>query len=182
MSKKLRVSELNRISESDFREAKKVNLRIHLDNIRSGNNVGSVFRTSDAFRVDKIYLSGITVKPPHRDVLKTSLGAESSVAWEFLEDPISHLKTLKTEGWKIAIVEQIDDSIDLQEWQPGSDERWIVIVGNEVRGVSEDLLPLANQCLEVPQFGTKHSLNVAVCTGMVVWEYMRCTGLSTLSR
>lgn len=180
MARKLAVTELNRMSEASFREASKLPLHIFLDNIRSGNNVGSVFRSSDAFRVGKVILSGISAKPPHRDVLKTSLGAEKSIGWEYTENPLAYLQQAKAEGWKIAVVEQIDESISLEEWKPSSKDQWILVVGNEVRGVSDEILPLADVCLELPQFGTKHSLNVSVCTGMVLWEYMRCTGLSAL--
>lgn len=180
MARKLAVTELGRISEASFREASKLPLHLFLDNIRSGNNVGSMFRTGDAFRVGKVILSGISAKPPHRDVLKTSLGAEKSMDWEYTEEGLAYLQKAKQDGWKIAVVEQIDESVSLEAWQPSAEERWILVVGNEVRGVSDDILPLADVCLELPQFGTKHSLNVSVCTGMVLWEYMRCSGLGTL--
>lgn len=180
MRKKLILTDLGRMDEKAFKEAPKLPFRIVLDNIRSGNNIGSVFRTADAFRCDQLILGGITACPPQRDITKTAIGAENSMDWEYHEDLVVHLCNLKEEGWKIAAVEQVSNSVALQDWKPSSEEKWCVILGNEVKGVAQELVDLADVVLELPQFGTKHSLNVSVCTGIVVWEYMRCSGLSAL--
>jgi tRNA G18 (ribose-2'-O)-methylase SpoU len=179
-TRKLKVFELGRLDAEAYRDAQKVSLYVFLDNIRSGLNVGSVFRTADAFRLSGVYLGGITVQPPHREVLKTALGAEQTVDWSHHEDAVAALRELKAQGFKVAIVEQVEHSVPLQAWNPNADEKWIVVLGNEVKGVQDELLPLADLCLEVPQFGTKHSLNISVCAGIVCWEYMRSTGLSQI--
>lgn len=178
--RKLKVSELGRVDEATYKASAKVPLRIALDQVRSGNNVGSVFRTADAFRIDHIYLGGITPSPPQRDILKTSLGAERSVEWSYHNDLESELRHLQSHGWKVAVVEQTADSTPVQDWRPTANEHWVLVLGNEVRGVDDAMVHLADCALEIPQFGTKHSLNIAVCAGMVIWEYMRCTGLSQL--
>ncbi len=169
------------MTENAFKEANKLPFRIVLDNIRSGNNIGSVFRTADAFRLDQIVLGGITAKPPHRDISKTAIGAENSMAWEHYEDLPAHLRSMQQEGWKIAVIEQVEGSTMLEDWKPSSNDKWAVVMGNEVKGVTQEIVDLADLIIELPQFGTKHSLNVSVCTGIVVWEYMRCTGLSSLN-
>ncbi|MDG2246922.1 MAG: TrmH family RNA methyltransferase [Flavobacteriales bacterium] len=180
MNRKLKVTEMGRLSPDEYAAEKKVQLIVGLDNIRSGNNVGSVFRTADASRLEKVLLGGISAQPPHRDILKTALGADKTVSWEYHENMVELLKKYQDEGWKIAIVEQMESSTMLQDWK-ASDDKWIVVVGNEVKGVSDEVCALGNVFLEIPQFGTKHSLNVSVCTGMVVWEFMRQTGLSQLN-
>lgn len=179
-NRKLKVFELGRLDAEAYRDARKVSLYVFLDNIRSGLNVGSVFRTADAFRLGGVYLGGITVQPPHREVLKTALGAEQTVEWSHHENALVALQDLKAQGFKVAIVEQVEHSEPLQAWLPKPDEKWVVVLGNEVKGVQDELLPLADVCLEVPQYGTKHSLNISVCAGIVCWEYMRSTGLSQL--
>ncbi len=173
------MTEMGRISPEAFAEEQKVNLVIALDNIRSGNNVGSVFRTSDAFRVNEVLLGGISAQPPHRDIQKTALGADKTVAWRYAEELLDLLNEYRSNGWKIAVVEQMEQRTLLQDWKPAQ-EKWVIVVGNEVKGVRDEICAMADVCLEVPQFGTKHSLNVAVCTGMVVWEFMHQQGLSQL--
>lgn len=180
MVRKLTVSELNRLAPDVLSTKQRVPLRILLDNIRSGNNVGSIIRTADGFRLDQVLLSGITVAPPHRDILKTSLGAERSVPWSYLGSPVEAIHRCREDGYRIAVVEQTSNSIPLQEWQPEPGDKWLIVVGNEVTGVTDELLPLADCCIEVPQFGSKHSFNVAVCTAMVSWHYMNLAGLSFL--
>jgi 23S rRNA (guanosine2251-2'-O)-methyltransferase len=181
MIKKLKGAELLRLSADAPAQAVRVPLRFMLDNIRSGNNVGSFFRTADGFRLDGVVLTGISAQPPHRDILKTSLGAEKTVPWTYVANGVEALHALRTEGFKIAIIEQTTASISLEDWQPTTDEKWVVVMGNEVSGVAEELLALGDVCIEVPQFGTKHSFNVAVCGGIVSWEFMRKCGLSFLS-
>ncbi len=180
MNRKLKGAELQRLSPEELQSRGRLPVKIMLDNIRSGNNVGSVLRTSDAFRIDEVILTGITAQPPHRDILKTSLGAERSVPWEHTDDAIEFCLAAKNAGWRVAAVEQTSNSVMLEDWQPESEEKWLVVMGNEVGGVHDDLLKLADVCLEVPQFGSKHSINVAVCTGIVLWQYMIQCGLSSV--
>ncbi|MFN3839577.1 MAG: RNA methyltransferase [Cyclobacteriaceae bacterium] len=171
--KKLKLDELGRLSVDQFKDAEKLPVCIVLDNIRSLHNVGSVFRTADAFRIQKIYLTGITGKPPHREIHKTALGATESVSWEYLEKPKEAVARLKTEGFTIIVVEQTDASMPLQTFVPPSNQNICLVFGNEIHGVSEEVIALADIALEIPQSGTKHSLNVAVCAGIVVWELVR---------
>lgn len=182
MNRKLKMHELGRMTPEEFGNAPKVPLIVALDNIRSGNNVGSVFRTSDAFRLERVLLGGITAQPPHRDIMKTALGADEHVAWSHHEVLISALEDLKNSGYKIASVEQVENSISLEKWSPTPNEKWCVVMGNEVSGVADNIVAISDICLEVPQFGSKHSLNIAVCTGMVLWQYMLKNGLSQLSQ
>ncbi len=171
--KKLKLEELGRISVDEFKEAEKIPLSIFLDNIRSLHNVGSIFRTADAFRIEKIYLGGITGTPPHREIQKTALGATESVNWEYVSDSLNTLTILKNEGYKIVIVEQTTDSVLLHTFQPAPGDRYCLVFGNEVNGVSEEVVQLGDLAIEIPQVGTKHSLNVSVCLGIVVWEIFR---------
>lgn len=169
--KKLTTDEMNRLTVEEFREAEKLPLTVVLDNVRSQNNIGSVFRTSDAFRIEKICLCGICSTPPHRDIHKTALGAEESVAWQYYESTADCLRTLKADGYTVYAIEQVDDSIKLDN--PGDSigsTKTAIIFGNEVEGVDETLLPLCDGCLEIPQFGTKHSLNVSCAAAIVLWE------------
>lgn len=177
MVRKLAVQELNRLSPEELRDKPRVALTVLLDNIRSGNNIGSVFRTADAFRLSRVVLGGICAKPPQRDILKTSLGAEKTVPWEYHNDLCDYVREAKLTGAKVAVIEQTDASVSLDQWQPSSDQDWIIILGNEVGGVSDELIQLADLCIEVPQYGNKHSLNISVCAGVVFWEYMKCCGL-----
>lgn len=178
--RKLKTSELNRLEAAALKAAPRVELSVFLDNVRSGLNVGSIFRTADGFRLRHVYLSGITVQPPHREVLKTAIGAEQTVPYTYFENSFDGLLSLKEAGYMIAVVEQTTESVALQDWQPKRDQRWVAVLGNEVRGVSDDLLALADVCLEVPQFGAKHSFNVSICAAIISWEYMRSCGLSGL--
>lgn len=175
--KKLSLEELGRISVEEFKEVKKIPVCILLDNLRSLHNVGSAFRTADAFRVEKIYLTGITGKPPHREIQKTALGATESVAWEYVEKASEAVMALKEKGYKIVCVEQTTESIPLHTFRPNPSSSYCLVFGNEVKGVSEEVVELADMALEVPQTGTKHSLNVSVCLGIVVWELFRKTEL-----
>lgn len=169
--KKLTMGELNRITVQEFKAADKLPLTVVLDNVRSQNNIGSVFRTSDAFRVEQICLCGICSTPPHRDIHKTALGAEESVSWQYHEDTASCVRVLKEQGYKIYAVEQVDDSIKLDRMREASlGERVAIIFGNEVEGVQEELLPLCDGSIEIPQFGTKHSLNISCAAAIVIWE------------
>ncbi len=171
--KKLKLEELGRISIGQFKLAEKLPACIVLDNIRSLHNVGSAFRTADAFRIEKIYLTGITGTPPHREIQKTALGATESVPWEYIENPSFIVKKLKDDGYSIVIVEQISKSISLQKFDPDPLQKYCLVFGNEVNGVSEAVIQFADIALEIPQEGTKHSLNISVCLGIVVWEIFR---------
>ncbi|WP_421752338.1 TrmH family RNA methyltransferase [Croceimicrobium sp.] len=170
--RKLRMSELNRLSVSEFKEEEKFPFRIALDEVRSLLNVGSVFRTADAFRCEKIYLGGLSPKPS-KEMRKTALGATESVNWESLPDGLNSLKTLKEEGYQIWAVEQCEGSVDLRHWEPNLDQKQIFVFGNEVSGVSDEVLDFCDGAIEIPQFGTKHSLNIAVSAGVVLWDYIR---------
>lgn len=176
--KKLKLEELGRISVDEFKESEKIPVCILLDNIRSLHNVGSAFRTADAFRVEKIYLTGITGTPPHREIQKTALGATESVDWEFVESPAAAMADLKSKGYKIVIVEQTTDSIPLQTFYGEPGVKYCLVFGNEVHGVSEEAIALGDLALEIPQLGTKHSLNISVCLGIVLWDVFRKLRLS----
>lgn len=171
--KKLKLDELGRLSVSEFREAAKIPICVVLDNIRSLHNVGSAFRTADAFRVEKIILGGITGTPPHREIQKTALGATESVVWEYFEHPVEAVRKLKTQGYKIIIVEQTSESIPLHTFDASSTDLICLVFGNEVNGVSDEIVAEGDIALEIPQIGTKHSLNVSVCLGIVVWELFK---------
>ena len=168
--RKLLNEELNRLTVEEFKEAQKIPLIIVLDNVRSMNNIGSVFRTSDAFLVKKIYLCGITASPPHKDIHKTALGATESVEWEYFENSLDALKILKDEGVFTLAVEQAEKSIDLEKFEPEPGKSIAVVFGHEVRGVHQDVVNFCEAALEINQYGTKHSLNISVCAGIVIWE------------
>lgn len=168
--KKLKLEELNRISVEEFKEAPKTPIIIILNNIRSLNNIGSVFRTADAFRIEKIYLCGITAQPPHRDIHKTALGATDSVEWEHLEDTVDLILRLNEEGIETYAIEQAENSIMLDVFQPAPGKKTAIVMGNEVKGVQQDAIYACTGVIEIPQIGTKHSLNISVCTGVVVWD------------
>ncbi len=169
--RKLKLDELGRISVDAFKKAEKLPMIMILDNIRSLNNIGSLFRTADAFRIEKIYLTGFTATPPHKDIHKTALGATESVEWEYVERIEDLLTSLKENNIRIAAMEQTDESKMLQKFFPKPGEKWAFIFGNEVKGVSEEALPLVDLAIEIPQFGTKHSFNVAVSAGIVLWDF-----------
>lgn len=171
--KKRSLEELERISVAEFREAEKLPVSILLDNVRSLHNVGSAFRTADAFRFEKIYLTGITGTPPHRDIHKTALGATDSVAWEYSDQPREMIRHLKKKGYKIVVVEQTTESVPLHAFHVLKGERICLVFGNEVHGVSEEVIEASDQAVEIPQMGTKHSLNISVCVGIMGWEIFK---------
>ena len=173
--RKLKNEELGRLEPEEFAEAEKLNACIILDDIRSMNNIGSAFRTSDAFRVEKIYLCGITATPPHRDINKTALGATDTVEWEHVKDIQSLISQLKDQGYKIVSVEQADQSTMLNEFQPTSSDKYAFVFGNEVFGVKDDVVKESDIVLEIPQFGTKHSLNISVSLGITIWDFVSKT-------
>lgn len=168
--KKLSMDELNRISAEEFKNQEKFPLVLVLDNIRSMMNIGSVFRTADAFKLEGIYLCGITAKPPHREIHKTALGATESVDWKYFDNNSDAIKDLKQKGFTILALEQTDKSIDLLSFKPEKNKKYAVVCGNEVKGVEDNILKLCDKIIEIPQFGTKHSLNVSVTAGIVVWH------------
>ncbi|HAD12813.1 MAG TPA: RNA methyltransferase [Saprospirales bacterium] len=167
------MENLGRLSVSDFKSREKYTLTLVLDEVRSGLNVGSIFRTADAFALEQVILCGITAQPPHREILKTALGSTESVSWQYFDETVQAVQWLKQEGYKVLAVEQTTPKLWLQDFQPLPDQRYAFIMGNEVEGVSETVLPLCDGALEIPQFGTKHSLNVAVAAGIVAWEFVR---------
>jgi len=168
--RKLSTEELKRKNINEFKQTIKTPLVIILDNIRSLNNIGSVFRTADAFLVEKIYLCGITATPPNREIHKTALGATDSVEWEYVEETTDVISKLKSEGYKIASVEQTENSLMLNDFIPEKDMKYAVILGNEVKGVQQSVVDASDFVLEIPQFGTKHSINISVANGIVVWD------------
>ena len=174
--RKLKNEELQRMDPEAFKVSKKMPWVIVLDNIRSMHNVGATFRTADAFRVEKIILTGITAQPPHREIQKSALGATESVTWEYLSEPMLALQQLRSEGYQIICVEQTDQSLVLDTFQPDPDKKYGFFFGNEVFGVTEEVVAHADDCLEIPQFGTKHSLNVSVSVGVVIWDMFQKIG------
>ncbi|WP_443924856.1 RNA methyltransferase [Prevotella sp.] len=168
--RKLRTIEMQRLSIDEFHEAKKLPLTVVLDDVRSLYNVGSVFRSSDAFRVEAVYLCGITATPPHPEIHKTALGGEDSVAWRYFNTATEAVQSLHDEGVTVYSIEQVKGSTKLQNLQLDTDKRYAVVLGNEVKGVHQEVVDMSDGCLEIPQFGTKHSLNVSVTAGMVIWE------------
>lgn len=168
--RKLKINELNRLSEEEFKKVEKSPLVVVLDNIRSCNNIGSVFRTSDALLIEKIYLCGITATPPNKEIHKTALDAEKSVDWEYLEKTEDAIKKLQQEGFKVFAVEQVENSISLTDFQPSDNEKLALVFGNEVKGVQQKVVNLCNGAIEIPQYGTKHSFNVSVSAGIVLWD------------
>ena len=176
MNRKKLVTEMGRISGDDFRNAEKLPLVVVLDNVRSLHNVGSVFRTSDAFRVQRILLCGITATPPNAEIHKTALGAEDVVEWQYFESTDDAVAALRKEGYRIFAVEQCEGSIALQNFEASPQECYAVILGNEVKGVQQTVVDASDAAIEIPQFGTKHSLNVSVTAGMVIWEFVKKLG------
>lgn len=164
------MDQLNRVDVETFKNQEKNPLVIVLDNVRSMHNVGSAFRTADAFAVEKILLCGITGTPPHREIEKTALGATQSVIWEHHKETLNAVKTLQSAGYKVYSIEQVDNSISLDSFQPALDEKIAIVFGNEVHGVEEDVVKASDGCIEIPQFGTKHSFNVSVTIGIVLWD------------
>ena len=171
--RKLKNSELNRVNVEEFKNIEKIPLIVVLDNIRSLNNIGSVFRTSDAFLIEKIYLCGITAKPPHKDIHKTALGATESVEWEYVDDTLQLIEKLKNSNIKIVSIEQAKNSIMLQDFTLQKNQKYAIIMGNEVKGVQQEVVSASDFCVEIPQFGTKHSLNISVSCGIVLWDLFK---------
>jgi len=168
--RKLRNIELNRLTVEEYHESEKTPIIVVLDNIRSCNNIGSVFRTSDALLIEKIYLCGITATPPNNEIRKTALDAEKSVNWQYYENTEDVVKKLQKEGCKVYAIEQVKNSISLPDFQPKKDEKVALVFGNEVKGVKQSVVNLCDGSIEIPQFGTKHSFNISVSAGIVLWD------------
>jgi tRNA G18 (ribose-2'-O)-methylase SpoU len=175
MPRKLKNSELVRMTDEEFKASAKTPLVLILDNIRSLNNIGSVFRTADAFLIKKIYLCGITARPPHKDIQKTALGATQTVDWVYAEDTLTLVNELKKDGIKVLSIEQAEDSIFLNAFKPEQNSTYAFIFGNEVKGVQQSVVNASDAVLEIPQLGTKHSLNISVTAGICVWDFMSKT-------
>lgn len=171
--RKLKLQELDRLSVEEFKQRDKTPVVLVLDNVRSGLNVGSAFRTADAFALERVVLCGITARPPHREILKTAIGATESVEWSYVEDPAEAARQLREAGYRVWAVEQAEGSTPLQDLRVEKGECYALVFGNEVSGVSETVMEIVDGAIEVPQFGTKHSLNIAVCIGVVSWELVR---------
>lgn len=171
--RKLKLQELNRLDLEGYKASAKVSVVVILDNIRSAINVGSVFRSSDAFAIERLILVGFTATPPSREITKTAIGATSSVDWTHVDDITDTLLQLKKNGYTITSIEQTDSSVSLLDWDIKPDQKLAIVMGNEVDGVSDEALALSDVAIEIPQYGTKHSLNVSVCTGVVLWEVSR---------
>tara|TARA_B110000014_G_scaffold261421_1_gene253095 strand:- start:1745 stop:2272 length:528 start_codon:yes stop_codon:yes gene_type:complete len=169
--KKTKIEDLKRIEVEDFKKSKKHDVIVVLDNVRSLNNVGSCFRTSDAFLIKKLYLIGLTGKPPNRDIERTALGATQSVEWEHVKNINEIGQKLKKNNWKIVLIEQTDKSENLKKFIPNPKDKYAFVFGNEVFGVSDESLRIADSAIEIPQFGTKHSFNISVSLGIVLWDY-----------
>lgn len=174
--RKLQLDELGR--SKDYNSVKKQPITVVLDNIRSMNNVGSVFRSSDAFAIEHVILCGITAQPPHREIHKTAIGAENTVPWTHFSDTLSALEKLKEEGYQLIGIEQTDQSIPLDQFQPDTTKKYALVLGNEVFGISDDAINVIDHCIEIPQFGTKHSLNISVATGVVLWDFTQKLGFA----
>lgn len=169
--RKLKITELNRLTVDEFKQAEKLPLVVVLDEVRSLHNIGSVFRTSDAFRVARIYLCGITATPPHPEMHKTALGAEDTVDWIYKKDTLEAVEELHAKGFTVLSIEQVEGSTMLDRLQLDPQGRYALVLGNEVKGVRQDVVNACDGCVEIPQYGTKHSLNVSVTAGIVLWEF-----------
>jgi 23S rRNA (guanosine2251-2'-O)-methyltransferase len=168
--RKLKLDELNRASVEEFKVLKKFPVAVVLDNVRSMHNIGSVFRTADGFAVEQLCLCGITAQPPHREIEKTALGATQSINWTYHADVLQAIKRLREDGYRIIAVEQAENSIMLNDFKPVAGEKYALIFGNEVNGVSDEAMKNIDACIEIPQFGTKHSFNIVVSAGIVLWD------------
>ena len=169
--RKLKITELNRLTVDEFKQANKLPLAVILDEVRSLHNIGSVFRTSDAFLVERIYLCGITATPPHPEMHKTALGAEDTVDWKCVKHTLEAVEELHNEGYTVLAIEQVEGSTMLDELELEPDKKYAIVMGNEVKGVQQEVIDACDGCIEIPQYGTKHSLNVSVTTGIVLWEF-----------
>lgn len=170
MSKKKNIIDLTRCSVEEYRQAQKLPFAVLLDNVRSMYNVGAIFRTADAFLLEEVILGGITGCPPHPEITKTALGAEESVRWRHVESGQEEVAYMKGKGWKICVLEQVHDSIELQDFRPLPEEKYLLVAGNEVTGVAQEIVDMADYILEIPQHGVKHSLNVSVSVGIALWQ------------
>ena len=173
MRRKLQNSELNRLSIDEFKQMQKLPIVVVLDNIRSQHNIGAAFRTGDAFRIESIFLCGISSTPPNAEIHKSALGAEDSVAWQYFENPVDAINLLKQKGYTITSIEQTADSLMLNKFVPNTNKKYALVFGNEVRGISQFVVDASDLCIEIPQEGTKHSLNVSVSIGIVLWDFYR---------
>lgn len=171
--RKLKITELNRLDAEAFKQTPKLRLKIVLDNVRSLHNVGSVFRTSDAFLVDTVYLCGITATPPQAEIHKTALGAEDTVRWEYWQSTLALVEQLKKEAYTVLAIEQAENSTMLDTLDVSADKKYALILGNEVKGVQQEVMNACDGCIEIPQYGTKHSLNVSVTAGILIWEFAK---------
>ena len=168
--RKLKNSELDRLSVDEYKDIEKTPITVVLDNIRSCNNIGSVFRTSDALLIEKVILCGITATPPNKDIHKTALDAEKSVPWEYFEETEAAILNLQEDGYRVFAVEQVENSISLPDFTPGKEEKLALVFGNEVKGVQQSVVDMCNGAIEIPQYGTKHSFNISVSAGIVLWD------------
>lgn len=168
---KLKLDELNRVGVEEFKTQEKLPVVVILDNVRSMHNVGSAFRTADGFAIEKIILCGITATPPHREIEKTALGATQSVAWQHCENTMDAIQELRAAGYEIIAIEQASESIMLNTFQPDTEKKYALIFGNEVNGVDDDVMAVIDKCIEIPQFGTKHSFNIVISAGIVLWDF-----------
>ena len=171
--RKVPNEELDRLSVQDFKNSKKIPVIVVLDNVRSQNNIGSVFRTADAFRLESIFLCGITSKPPHREIHKTALGATDSVHWEYWEDSSSAIQALMDKEYLIVSIEQTEHAVSLDKLRLSKDQKYALVFGNEIRGVDQKIIDLSDMSIEIPQYGTKHSLNISVAAGIVIWDVFK---------
>jgi len=169
--KKLKLDELNRASVAEFKVQQKLPVAVVLDNVRSMHNIGSIFRTSDGFAVEQLILCGISAQPPHREIEKTALGATQSINWSYFDDPVKAVEKLRADGYKIIAIEQAGNSSMLNNFIPETGKKYALIFGNEVNGVSDEVMQLIDACIEIPQFGTKHSFNIVVSAGIVLWDF-----------
>lgn len=169
--RKLKITEMDRLTVEEFKEADKLPLAVVLDDVRSLHNIGAVFRTSDAFLISRIYLCGITATPPHPEMHKTALGAEFTVEWKYCKTTQEAVNELHADGYAVLAIEQCEGSMMLDEFRQGKDKKYAVVLGNEVKGVKQEVVDMCDGCIEIPQYGTKHSLNVSVTAGIVLWEF-----------
>ncbi len=169
--RKLKITEMNRLTEEQFKEVKKTPLVVILDNVRSLHNIGSVFRTADAFLIESIYLCGITSTPPHAEIHKTALGAEYSVDWQYFEQTTDAVKALQNDSYEVIAIEQVHNSTMIGDVQLNKEKKYAVVMGNEVKGVAQEVVDMCDSCVEIPQYGTKHSLNVSVTAGIIMYDF-----------
>ncbi|MBC7565632.1 MAG: RNA methyltransferase [Pedobacter sp.] len=168
---KLKLDQLKRVSVEEFKNQEKLPVVLVLDNVRSMHNIGSIFRTSDGFSIKSIALCGITAKPPHREIEKTALGATQSVDWKYFETTLNAVESLRNQGYEILAIEQAADSTMLNIFEPDKEKKYALILGNEVNGVDEEVMKQIDKCIEIPQFGTKHSFNITIAAGIVLWDF-----------